>query len=157
MPDSFGARLRRQREHKQIALVSIAQQTKIHLPLLEGLEDDNVSHWPSGFFCAFLRAVHFKILTTHPAGTPIATASGVGRGGVDTLARLTQLLDTPDGVDLRERGHHVTCPGHPQRRHLALKPLLMRWMVRRHLRVDPAESAVQTARAVLWQQTKRRA
>jgi hypothetical protein len=57
MPESFGARLRRTREEQQIALVTIAQQTKIKLSLLEGLERDDVSHWPSGIFRrAYIRA-----------------------------------------------------------------------------------------------------
>lgn len=50
MPESFGARLRRTREEQQIALVTIAQQTKIKMSLLEGLERDDVSHWPSGLY-----------------------------------------------------------------------------------------------------------
>ena len=50
MPESFGARMRRTREEQQITLVTIAQQTKIKLSLLEGLERDDVSHWPSGIF-----------------------------------------------------------------------------------------------------------
>ncbi len=50
MPESFGARLRRTREEQQITLVTIAQQTKIKQSLLEGLERDDVSHWPSGIF-----------------------------------------------------------------------------------------------------------
>lgn len=57
MPESFGARLRRTREEQQIALVTIAQQTKIKMSLLEGLERDDVSHWPSGIFRrAYIRA-----------------------------------------------------------------------------------------------------
>src|SRR2546421_13079425 len=57
MPETFGTRLRRHRERQQIDLASIAAQTKIHQPLLEGLEADNVSHWPSGIFRrAFIRA-----------------------------------------------------------------------------------------------------
>ena len=56
MPDSFGARLRMRREERQIALTSIAEETKIKLALLEGLERDDVSHWPSGIFRkAYLR------------------------------------------------------------------------------------------------------
>jgi cytoskeleton protein RodZ len=56
MPESFGARLRQQREDKQIALTSIADQTKIKLSLLEALERDDVSQWPSGIFRrAYLR------------------------------------------------------------------------------------------------------
>jgi transcriptional regulator with XRE-family HTH domain len=56
MPESFGARLRQRREERQIALTSIADETKIKLSLLEGLERDDVSHWPSGIFRkAYLR------------------------------------------------------------------------------------------------------
>jgi len=57
MAESFGARLRQQRERQQIALTSIAEQTKISLSLLEGLERDDLSRWPTGIFRrAFIRA-----------------------------------------------------------------------------------------------------
>jgi transcriptional regulator with XRE-family HTH domain len=57
MPESFGARLRQRRERQQIALTSIAEQTKISLSLLEALERDDVSHWPTGIFRrSFIRA-----------------------------------------------------------------------------------------------------
>jgi len=57
MSESFGARLRRQRECQRVTLAAIAEQTKIHLPLLEELEQDKVTHWPSGIFRrAFVRA-----------------------------------------------------------------------------------------------------
>ena len=57
MPDSFGARLRERREQQQVALTTIAEQTKIKVSLLEALERDDVSHWPSGIFRrAFIRA-----------------------------------------------------------------------------------------------------
>jgi len=56
MCDSFGAGLRQRREEQQIALSTIAEQTKIKLSLLEGLERDDVSRWPSGIFRrAFVR------------------------------------------------------------------------------------------------------
>lgn len=48
--DSFGSRLRHERERRQIALKSIAESTKIGITLLEGLERDDVSRWPSGIF-----------------------------------------------------------------------------------------------------------
>lgn len=48
--DSFGSRLRYERERRQIALRSIAESTKIGITLLEGLERDDVSRWPSGIF-----------------------------------------------------------------------------------------------------------
>ncbi len=50
MPESFGARLREQRERQQVALSAIAEQTKIKLSLLEGLERDDISRWPTGIF-----------------------------------------------------------------------------------------------------------
>lgn len=57
MPDSFGARLRERREQQQVALSTIAEQTKIKVTLLEALERGDVSHWPSGIFRrAFIRA-----------------------------------------------------------------------------------------------------
>ena len=57
MAESFGARLRQRREQQQITLSTIAEQTKIKQSLLEALERDDVSHWPSGIFRrAFVRA-----------------------------------------------------------------------------------------------------
>ena len=57
MSDSFGARLRYERERRQIELKSIAEGTKIGISLLEGLERDDVSRWPSGIFRkSFVRA-----------------------------------------------------------------------------------------------------
>jgi transcriptional regulator with XRE-family HTH domain len=57
MSESFGARLRQQREQQEITLITIAEQTKIKLALLEALERDDLSHWPAGIFRrAFIRA-----------------------------------------------------------------------------------------------------
>src|SRR2546430_6715703 len=57
MPESFGARMRRRREQQQIALTTIADQTKIKLSLLDALERDDASRWPTGIFrLAFIRA-----------------------------------------------------------------------------------------------------
>src|SRR5215475_6828206 len=94
MSESFGARLRCQRERQRVTLASIAEQTKIHLPLLEELEHDKVAHWPSGIFRrAFIRAyadaiglqpddVVREFLTLHPdpievvsIGTALETAA----------------------------------------------------------------------------------
>ena len=50
MTSSFGDRLRLQREQRQIALATIADQTKIKLSLLEALERDDLRHWPLGIF-----------------------------------------------------------------------------------------------------------
>jgi transcriptional regulator with XRE-family HTH domain len=57
MAESFGDRLRRRREQQGIALATVAEQTKIKASLLEALEREDFSHWPSGFFGrAFMRA-----------------------------------------------------------------------------------------------------
>ncbi len=57
MVGSFGARLRQRREEREIALIAIAEQTKIKLSLLDALERDDVSRWPSGIFRrAYVRA-----------------------------------------------------------------------------------------------------
>lgn len=57
MTDSFGARLRQQREQRQLTLAQIAASTKINVALFRGLEKDDVSRWPSGIFRrSFIRA-----------------------------------------------------------------------------------------------------
>ena len=62
MTSSFGARLRQQREERGIPLSVIAGQTKIKLSLLEGLERDDLAHWPPGIFRrAYVRAYALAI------------------------------------------------------------------------------------------------
>jgi transcriptional regulator with XRE-family HTH domain len=62
MPEKLGARLRQRREQQHIALTTIAEQTKIKASLLEELERDDVSHWPTGIFRrAFIRAYALAI------------------------------------------------------------------------------------------------
>lgn len=57
MAESFGARMRRRREEQHIALAAIAEKTKIKQSLLDALERDDLSHWPTGIFRrAFIRA-----------------------------------------------------------------------------------------------------
>jgi cytoskeleton protein RodZ len=95
MPESLGARLRQRRERQQIALATIAEQTKIKVSLLEGLERDDVSHWPEGIFRrafirAYAQAIHLdpevvvrEFLTFHadPAdGIPAASGEAAHAG-----------------------------------------------------------------------------
>jgi hypothetical protein len=55
--ESFGTRLRRERERRQIALSSLSANTKIAVSLFEGLEREDLSRWPPGIFRrAFIRA-----------------------------------------------------------------------------------------------------
>src|SRR5215813_7740345 len=83
LPESFGARLRQRRERQQIELATIAEQTKIKLSLLEALERDDVSNWPSGIFRrAFIRAYAHAI-------------------GLDPDATLREFLDLyPDPIEV---------------------------------------------------------
>ena len=54
---SFGARMRFERERRKISIAEIAESTKILGALLDGLENDDVSRWPTGFYRrAFMRA-----------------------------------------------------------------------------------------------------
>ena len=55
--ESLCARLRRERERRQIGLSSISANTKISASLFEALERGDVSRWPSGIFRrSFIRA-----------------------------------------------------------------------------------------------------
>jgi hypothetical protein len=57
MNETFGTRLRLQRERQQIDLTAISANTKISVSLLERLERDDVQHWPVGIFRrAYIRA-----------------------------------------------------------------------------------------------------
>jgi cytoskeletal protein RodZ len=107
MHESFGARLRQRREEQRVSLSSIAEQTKIKLSLLEALERDDVSRWPSGIFRrAYIRAYAHAIglcpdvtvrefLAVHPdpdevigtAGAIGATADPVTTGGPPSRLR----------------------------------------------------------------------
>ena len=55
-PNTFGSRLKADRERRGITLESIAASTKISQSLLAALERDDVSKWPQGIFRrAFIR------------------------------------------------------------------------------------------------------
>jgi transcriptional regulator with XRE-family HTH domain len=124
MAESFGDRLRQQRERQQIALVSIAEQTKINVSLLEGLERDDLLRWPAGIFRrAFIRAYAHAIgldpdsvvrefLELHPDPVEdVATAAAVPPSAGEESAghgpptRLRCLLDRAIGSLPRRRLH----------------------------------------------------
>ena len=108
MSESFGTRLRLRRERQEIDLTTIAEQTKIKLSLLEALERDDVSRWPTGIFRrAFMRAyaraiglepdiVVREFLELHPDQTEVMATTGTiapdigtagGNGGPPTRLR----------------------------------------------------------------------
>ena len=122
MREGFGARLRQRREEQQIALTTIAEQTKIKVSLLEGLERDDVSHWPFGIFRrAFIRAYAHAIglepdtivrefLESYPDPTevvatlPGAHAAAEGASvGTGPPTRLRYLVDSAIGSLSRSR------------------------------------------------------
>jgi transcriptional regulator with XRE-family HTH domain len=54
--DTFGPRLRSERERRGISLDTIASVTKVGIELWEGLERNDFSRWPTGIFArAFVR------------------------------------------------------------------------------------------------------
>lgn len=56
MGDQFGLRLRREREKRGISLDELATSTKVSVDLWIGLEQNDLSRWPSGIFArAFVR------------------------------------------------------------------------------------------------------
>jgi len=54
--DTFGPRLRRERERRGISLETIAARTNVSIELWRGLEANDFSKWPGGLFArAFVR------------------------------------------------------------------------------------------------------
>jgi len=62
LEESFGGRLRRERERRQIALASIAENSKISISLFHDLERDDVSRWPSGIYRRSFIRVYAKAI-----------------------------------------------------------------------------------------------
>ncbi|HYT68605.1 MAG TPA: helix-turn-helix domain-containing protein [Vicinamibacterales bacterium] len=54
--DTFGPRLRRERERRGISLETIASVTNVSIELWQGFENNDLSRWPKGLFArAFVR------------------------------------------------------------------------------------------------------
>ena len=120
LPDSLGARLRAQRLSRKVSIASIAESTKILGALLEALEHDDVSRWPSGLYRrAFIRAYATAIGLESGAGRPrvpralsrprrgarACTRSGARRSGAAVAAlgsasdaRRPRLAFAPEGI-----------------------------------------------------------
>ena len=97
--DSFGARLRHERERRRIPLRSIAERTKISIGLLDGLERDDVSRWPSGIFRkSFVRAY----------------AAALGLDGDAVLREFVELYPDPKNADVAVAApEHLMMPKAP--------------------------------------------
>jgi len=97
MYSSLGTRLREQREQKGVSLAAIAEDTKISIALLEGLERDDVSRWPGGLFRrayvrSYARAIgldpevvvrEFVALNPDPLEESLAQAAAQAKPGED--------------------------------------------------------------------------
>jgi transcriptional regulator with XRE-family HTH domain len=88
---NFGPQLKARREQQGITIESISETTKIGVPLLEGLERGDVSHWPKGIF----RRAFFRDY-----------AAAIGAPVDDLLAEFLQLFpeDGRAGVEPRATG-----------------------------------------------------
>jgi transcriptional regulator with XRE-family HTH domain/uncharacterized membrane protein len=102
----FGARLRRERERHNLSIAAVAQRTKILGALIVGLENDDLSRWPCGFyrrgfFRAYATAIGLdaepllrEFLRRFPDPEDVAAAAAttdahVARTGQTPLVRLT--------------------------------------------------------------------
>jgi hypothetical protein len=106
MPDSFGARLRQQRDKCGIALAAIAKQTRIKEALLEALERDDLSQWPTGFYRrAFFRAYASAIQLDPESAFREFQATYPEPPEVDVVAAMAATLGRGEGagrsMDLR--------------------------------------------------------
>lgn len=96
MTDSFGARLRRERERRAIDIAQVAARTKIKASLFEALERDDVSQWPAGLFRrSFIRAY----------------ADAVGLDPQATLAEFMQHFPDPSEAAQRQLEQPPAQPG----------------------------------------------
>jgi hypothetical protein len=110
---TFGARLRAERERRGIALVDVAQRTKVHAAIFSDLERDDFSRWPPGIFGrSFVRAYADAVglepddvirayLRVHPDGEPAPPMPSRRGGRQSRRAPFALLPDAPavDGAD----------------------------------------------------------
>jgi hypothetical protein len=119
---TLGAYLRAERERRGLALRTISENTKVSLPLLEGLEADDISRWPGGIFRrAFVRSyaesvgldpddVFKRFEQQHrpptPAG-PLETA--LSTTDVSVLEQASRVRRTPGlrGLSVSKRARYV--------------------------------------------------
>ena len=90
---TLGSWLRRERERRGVTLAKISEETKVAVPLLQGLEADDLSRWPGGIFRrSFARSyaaaigldpelVVRRVEEEHPSEPPApTTGTGDARG-----------------------------------------------------------------------------
>jgi cytoskeletal protein RodZ len=125
--DSFGPRLRRERERRGISLETIVTRTNVSLELWLGFESNDFSRWPTGIFArAFVRdyakavgldpdEVVDDFCRLYPLGdrrlVPVIRAQAELIGHETTVADDRRLM--PDGVDRRGSDRRGNVPAPP--------------------------------------------
>lgn len=119
---TFGPRLRQERERRRISLESIAQNTKIGRSLLEALERDDVSRWPTGIFRrSFIRS-YAKAIGLDPDETV--------REFVERFPDPSHPPDVPaEAPSSTPTLSHHTSQASPDRVEIVLRFSLPRWSV----------------------------
>jgi hypothetical protein len=131
--DTFGPRLRRERERRGITLDTIATVTKVGTDLWEGLERNDFSRWPSGIFArAFMRdyaravgldadEVVDEFCRLFPQGD--RRARRIIQSQAELIGHRGQIPDDlgilPAGVDRRASGQRRAADAHARRIRLA--------------------------------------
>lgn len=67
--EAFGPNLRRLRLQRGLTLEQIAQQTKVNVALWDGLEQNDLSRWPSGLFARSHVREYAEIVGADPDAT----------------------------------------------------------------------------------------
>ena len=125
--DSFGPRLRRERERRGISLDTIVTRTNVSLELWLGFEANDFSRWPTGIFArAFVRdyakavgldpdEVVDDFCRLYPLGdrrlVPVIRAQAELIGHETTVGDDRRLM--PDGVDRRASDRRGNAPAPP--------------------------------------------
>lgn len=129
--DTFGPRLRAERERRGISLDTIASVTKVGVDLWEGLERNDFSRWPSGIFArAFVRDYARAIgLDSDEAVDEFCRLFPIGDRRVSRLIQAqAQLighhLSYAESAGVPDDGDRRTLPPVDPEQHLALRARL---------------------------------
>jgi transcriptional regulator with XRE-family HTH domain len=126
-PTTLGSWLRRERERRGVTLAKISEDTKVAVPLLQGLEADDLSRWPGGIFRrSFVRSyaaaigldpelVVRRVEEEHPSDPPEPATGAVDpRGGRPSLPKSVEAANTGPVAK--------TAPGDVMHRSAAVRP-----------------------------------
>lgn len=133
--ETFGPRLRRERERRGISLDTIALRTNVSVELWLGLENNDFSLWPRGLFArAFVRdyanAVGVnadEVVDDFCRLFPVGDRRGASiiRAQGELIGHDAQYVDDhaliPGGVDRRGAEPKSETPGSPARRRLGAR------------------------------------